>query len=129
MTEMPTPAPTAADRARWARYREYLAFWEGRQWHERARPGETRLVFDYARALIRKVTSVLFSHPLRYSVPASPAAERALAQLATEDDWRPGVRPLRCGAPAGAAAAGATRLSASGAAGNGRWRALGSGRA
>lgn len=79
--------PTAADRARWARYREYLAFWEGRQWNERARPGETRLTLNYARALVRKVTSVLFSRPVRYSVPASPAAERALAELATADDW------------------------------------------
>ncbi|GBD19718.1 hypothetical protein HRbin28_00152 [bacterium HR28] len=79
--------PSAADRARWARYREYLAFWEGRQWPDRARPGETRLVLNYARALVRKVTSVLFSRPVRYSVPDSAAAERYLAQLASEDDW------------------------------------------
>ncbi|MCX2726827.1 phage portal protein [Thermomicrobium sp. 4228-Ro] len=79
--------PTAADRARWARYRDYLAFWDGRQWDARPRPGETRLTLNYARALVRKVTSVLFSRPVRYSVPDSPAAERALAQLATEDDW------------------------------------------
>ena len=121
--------PTAADRARWARYREYLAFWEGRQWHERARPGETRLVLNYARALVRKVTSVLFSRPVRYSVAPSNPLEHALAQLPSEDVWRPGVRPLRCGARAGAAAAGTTEPSASGAAGNGRWRALASGRA
>lgn len=79
--------PSAADRARWARYREYLAFWEGRQWPDRARPGETRLVLNYARALVRKVTSVLFSRPVRYSVPDSAAAERYLAQLAGESDW------------------------------------------
>lgn len=79
--------PSAADRARWARYREYLAFWEGRQWPDRPRPGETRLVLNYARALVRKVTSVLFSRPVRYSVPESAAAERYLAQLAGESDW------------------------------------------
>jgi len=80
-------APGPADRARWARYREYLAFWEGRQWADRPRPGETRLTLNYARALVRKVTSVLFSRPVRYSVPDSPAAERYLARLAAEDDW------------------------------------------
>ncbi|GBD19270.1 hypothetical protein HRbin27_01776 [bacterium HR27] len=119
--------PTAADRARWARYRESLAFWEGRQWPDRPRPGETRLTLNYARALVRKVTSVLFSRPVRYSVPASSAAEHALAQLPSEHVWRPGTRPLRYGARARAAAAGASRLSASDAAVNGHWRALGSG--
>jgi hypothetical protein len=79
--------PTVADRARGGRYREYLAFWEGKQWTDRARPGETRLTLNYARALVRKVTSVLFSRPVRYSVPESAAAERYLACLALEDDW------------------------------------------
>jgi hypothetical protein len=84
---IPRLEPSAADRARWARYRDYLAFWEGRQWTDRARPGETRLTLNYARALVRKVTSVLFSRPVRYSVPESAAAERYLARLAREDDW------------------------------------------
>jgi hypothetical protein len=84
---IPRLEPSAADRARWARYRDYLAFWEGRQWTDRARPGETRLTLNYARALVRKVTSVLFSRPVRYNVPESAAAERYLARLAREDDW------------------------------------------
>lgn len=79
--------PTAADRARWLRYQEYLAFWEGRQWQGKPRPGETRLTVNYARALVRKVVSVLFSRPVRYSVPESQAAERYLNRLAAEDDW------------------------------------------
>ncbi|MCS7294700.1 MAG: phage portal protein [Dehalococcoidia bacterium] len=83
----PVLEPSAADRARWARYRDYLAFWDGRQWSDRPRPGETRLTLNYARALVRKVTSVLFSRPVRYSVPESPRAERYLARLAVEEDW------------------------------------------
>ena len=47
------------DHDRLARYREHLAFYGGSQWQGRARRGERRLTFNYAKALIDKVTSYL----------------------------------------------------------------------
>ena len=61
---MPTEPPLPVllqqlDNGRRARYRENLRFYEGDQWPGRARRGERRLTFNYARALIDKVTSYL----------------------------------------------------------------------
>jgi hypothetical protein len=77
------------DEARFRRYAEALAFWQGEQWSERARRGETRLVFNYARTLVRKVASYVFPAPVSFSVPAEPdepavreAANRAERLLA-----------------------------------------------
>jgi len=47
------------DEERRRRYRENLAFYEGRQWPGRQRRGERRLTFNYAKALVDKVTSYL----------------------------------------------------------------------
>jgi len=49
------------DRERRSRYREMLAFYEGRQWPGRPRRGERRLTFNYAKAFIDKVTSYLLN--------------------------------------------------------------------
>ena len=57
-----TPLPIALrrmDEDRMRRYRDNLAFYEGRQWEGRARRGERRLTFNYARAFCDKVTSYL----------------------------------------------------------------------
>ncbi len=59
------------DRARLARYAEALAFYEGDQWTGRRVRGETRLTFNYARALVRKVASYVFSGPVTFSVTES----------------------------------------------------------
>jgi len=81
-----------ADRARFARYAEALAFFEGAQWAGPRRRGETRLTFNYARALARKVAAYVFPAPVTFSVPsqgddaAASRAERALAELAAELD-------------------------------------------
>jgi hypothetical protein len=59
-----TPLPMQLqemDHERRARYREMLAFYEGRQWPGRARRGERRLTFNYAKAFIDKVTSYLLN--------------------------------------------------------------------
>lgn len=59
-----TPLPlqlTELDRERRARYRENLAFYEGRHWPGRARRGERRLTFNYAKAFIDKATSYLLN--------------------------------------------------------------------
>lgn len=42
-------------------YRENLAFYGGGQWQGRARRGERRLTFNYAKALVDKVTSYLLN--------------------------------------------------------------------
>lgn len=79
------------DRVRLARYAEALAFYEGEQWLGRRQRGETRLTFNYARALIRKVASYVFSGPVIFSVPeqggqAANRAELALNGLVAEID-------------------------------------------
>lgn len=60
---------TSDDRARFARYTRYLDFANGRQWNERARRGEQRLVFNYVRTLLRKTASYVFPAPVTFSVP------------------------------------------------------------
>ncbi|WP_322796782.1 phage portal protein, partial [Tepidiforma sp.] len=49
------------DPDRKARYREHLAFYRGQHWTGRPRRGERRLTFNYARAIVEKVTSYLLS--------------------------------------------------------------------
>lgn len=49
------------DEDRLRRYRDNLAFYDGSQWEGRARRGERRLTFNYARALVTKVTSYLLN--------------------------------------------------------------------
>jgi hypothetical protein len=87
---------TADDDARVAAYASALAFHHGAQWQERARRGESRLVLNYARALIRKTASYVFSGPVSFSAltlsdsqaarDAGNLAERLLASLATDLD-------------------------------------------
>lgn len=57
MDALPLPRLIArldADRLR--RYREYLDFYQGRQWPTPPRRRERQLTFNYARALVEKVT-------------------------------------------------------------------------
>jgi len=49
------------DEDRRRRYRDNLAFYEGRQWEGRARRNEKRLTFNYAKAFADKVTSYLLN--------------------------------------------------------------------
>lgn len=60
--DLPLPALLEhLDAERRARYAENLSFYGGSQWPGRARRGERRLTFNYARALIDKVTSYLLT--------------------------------------------------------------------
>ena len=78
------------------RYREMLDFYSGNQWDRRRRPGETRLTVNYARALVRKTVSYVFSEPVSFSVAASKtsgvseelaaAVETRLNELYVEQD-------------------------------------------
>ncbi|MCC7023020.1 MAG: phage portal protein, partial [Thermomicrobiales bacterium] len=84
----------AEDRARFARYAEALAFYEGEQWLGRPRRGETRLTFNYARAIVRKTAAYVFPEPATFTVApgeggdeaTANAAERVLAALCAELD-------------------------------------------
>jgi hypothetical protein len=94
MSRRPAPEPPLPvrlqrmDEDRLRRYRDNLAFYEGRQWPGRARRHERRLTFNYARAFVDKVTSYLLGgaaiqlEPDDASLPAARdrarAAERAL---------------------------------------------------
>lgn len=49
------------DEDRMRRYRENLDFYEGRQWTGRARRGERRLTFNYAKAFADKITGYLLT--------------------------------------------------------------------
>lgn len=83
------------DEDRLRRYRDNLAFYNGSQWEGRARRGERRLTFNYAKALVDKVTSYLLNGQ-SIQVEADDgdtatghgrirAAERALAAVAAHN--------------------------------------------
>src|ERR671913_2345427 len=62
--------PFERDRGRFARYQELRDFYAGVQWSGKPRRGETRMVANYARALVRKVVSYALPDPVGFSVPA-----------------------------------------------------------
>lgn len=92
----PPGVRTVADDSRVAAYADALAFYQGEQWAERRRNGETRLVFNYARALVRKSASYVFPGPVAFSavalandppsLVAANLAERLLARLTDDLD-------------------------------------------
>lgn len=82
----PAGMVTTADEDRFAGYAQASAFYQGDQWAERWRQGDPPpLVFNYARALVRKTASYVFSGPVGTSVTpehgAHEAANRAEALL------------------------------------------------
>lgn len=75
-----TPLPVLLQRLdedRRHRYREHLAFYQGSQWPGRARRGERRLTFNYAKALVDKVTSYLLTGSSLQLEGGEDGAERA----------------------------------------------------
>ncbi len=81
---------TTADRERFARYDDAVRFYQGSQWRDRPRRGETRLTLNYARSLVRKVAAYVFPAPVTFSIECGPGgactperasqAERILAE-------------------------------------------------
>ena len=69
MTPSPSPDPFERDKARFNRYRELRDFYDGTQWVGKPRRGETRLVANYGRALVRKVVSYALPDPVGFEVP------------------------------------------------------------
>lgn len=78
------------DVTRMTRYAENLAFYDGGQWTEKRRAGESRYIVNYARTLLRKSASYLFPTPPVWNVvdeqgkraPASEQAELVLSESA-----------------------------------------------
>lgn len=85
-TAWPPGVVSEDDRQRFARYAEALAFYEGHQWRGKRRPGEQRLTFNYARALVRKVASYIFPAPVTFSVPPVANAPSAPDSQAVASD-------------------------------------------
>ena len=52
---------TRLDMDRIRGYKELLDFYHGRQWEGRERRGERRLIFNYARVFVEKITSYLMA--------------------------------------------------------------------
>jgi Phage portal protein, SPP1 Gp6-like len=66
------------DRERMDRYRQYLGFYDGRQWPDLLRPGEKRITFNYARIFVRKTATYLLGQPAGImALPADESAEAA----------------------------------------------------
>src|SRR3972149_3998081 len=71
------------DIERMRRYKELLDFYNGQQWEGRERRGERRLVFNYARVFVEKITSYLMTgisftvDPYQDSEAARAAARQA----------------------------------------------------
>ena len=61
MTESITAELNKMDTERFKRYKDLLDFYNGAQWQGRERRGERRLVFNYARTFVEKITSYLMS--------------------------------------------------------------------
>ncbi|HEU0164053.1 MAG TPA: phage portal protein, partial [Thermomicrobiales bacterium] len=76
----PPGALTAADEARFARYVESLSFYHGEQWPAPTRKGTRQLVFNYARALIRKSASYVFPGPVTFSIAPGDIGSAAQAK-------------------------------------------------
>lgn len=57
-------------------YKEFLDFYHGRQWEGRERRGERRLIFNYAKVFIDKITSYLMSG-INFAVDAVEDSDEA----------------------------------------------------
>ncbi len=73
-----------SDDGRRMRYRRYLDFYNGEQFSIPAKAGERRLTVNYARLLVNKTASFMLGAGVKYEC-ANPAAEEALAKVATDN--------------------------------------------
>ncbi len=78
---------TRLDMERIKGYKELLDFYQGRQWEGRDRRGERRLIFNYARVFVEKITSYLMTgisfavEPVEDSDEAAARARKAESAL------------------------------------------------
>ncbi len=66
-------------------YKELLDFYYGRQWEGRERRGERRLIFNYAKVFIDKITSYLMSG-INFAVDAVEDSDEARARARKVED-------------------------------------------
>lgn len=64
----PSGVASSEDYDRFSRYADLRASFNGDQWTGHAQRNETRLVFNYARSLIRKTSSYIFPGAVRFSI-------------------------------------------------------------
>ncbi|MBE7520418.1 MAG: hypothetical protein HS107_14360 [Thermoflexaceae bacterium] len=89
------------DGDRLRRYRENLAFYEGRQWQGSPRRGERRLTFNYAKAFVDKAASyllfdaVMHVEPNDGEDPAARARARATERALRKAEALNGLAQLR----------------------------------
>jgi len=87
MSEIVLAQMAKMDVERMKRYKELLDFYNGRQWEGHERRGERRLVFNYARVFVEKITSYLMTginftvDPYDDSDAAGTAARKAEAAI------------------------------------------------
>lgn len=71
----------AREQTRLSGYDTAREFADGIQWTTSARRGETRLTFNYARALVRKVASYCFPAPTAFAILDTPDENTEVEQL------------------------------------------------
>jgi hypothetical protein len=77
-----------ADGNRWSRYRRYLDFYNGRQWEDRPRPGERRIIANYSRTFILKQASYLFgSEGLTFNLIPNGTGPQAEQSARVAEDY------------------------------------------
>ena len=84
--------PFQRDKARLSRYRAHRDFFAGVQWSGKPRRAETRVVVNYARALVRKVVSYALPDPVGFEVPPPVMTESEVGSRESEvrtSDIRP----------------------------------------
>ena len=84
------------DTDRMRRYRENLDFYRGSQWTGRARSGEKRLTFNYAKVSIDKITSYLISS-LNYAVDPLETSQESIVNPSAEGRESGGIEGLQAG--------------------------------
>ena len=70
---------TRLDMDRIKGYKELLDFYHGRQWEGRERRGERRLIFNYARVFVEKITSYLMTG-INFAVEPVEDSDEAVAR-------------------------------------------------
>jgi hypothetical protein len=65
-------------------YQQLLDFYHGRQWEGRERRGERRLIFNYARVFVEKITSYLMAG-MSFEVEPHDGTEAAVAAARTAE--------------------------------------------
>lgn len=89
LSTLPGPFELAVDRDEAPRinaYREMRDFYAGGQWLGKARRGQNRQTYNYARRLVRSAVSYMFPSPVTFNVPPSEESEEG-SKSAALAEW------------------------------------------